>query len=796
MPFDHLEWVGPEPVTPSPELVAAVGDALVAQLMTQRGIADARSALAFLDPQAYRPASADDLPDMARAVERIDRAIAQGERVLVWGDFDVDGQTATALLVSALREAGLSVDYYIPDRRTEGHGIAPPRLAERIAQGRISLVVTCDTGIAAHPAIEYAQSAGVDVIVTDHHQLPDELPPAYACINPQRLTEGHPLRALPGVGVAYKLIEALAERHQTWSAEPYLDLVALGIVADLAALEGDTRYLLQRGLAALRRAERLGIAELFLRAQIEPHALDEQTIAFQVAPRLNAIGRLGDASQAVELLTTYDPETARRLSHQIEALNVQRKLLTQQTLDSALALIDREPYLLDSEVLVLAQSDWDTGVIGIVANDLVERYQRPAILFHAPKGGIARGSARSLGGIDITALIASCSHITERYGGHAMAAGLSVRTERLPELRRALSNELARWRGAGITEKPQPTLRIAAELPLEAVTDALVTQVERLAPFGVGNPAPVFRASGVRFAGARGLGRGGIHHRLSVQDAQDNLHSVYWWGGGDIDLPDGACDLAYRVRMSVYRGKRERQLELVAYRTTEPVTVICRTGYEVRDHRADTDAVAALRAILAKESRVCIWNEGDALAQIATCHRHEVYPAEHLVIWSQPPSQAVIAQVVGRVQPRTIHVFMIEPANEQTLATLVQSVGGMLRYAISHHSGMIDTERLASATGMTEPMMRLCVGVWVANKAIRVVKKQDKSLYRIETSSAPEEPDGLDKLFVEAEIGGLNGSVIESRLKAAFDEAQAFRAYLRRTTALPELFRAAGQLRE
>ncbi|HLF88166.1 MAG TPA: DHH family phosphoesterase, partial [Anaerolineales bacterium] len=322
-------WILPPEITPPADLQDYVGGPpLVAQVLAQRGITTPAQAGGFLDPRLYTPAPAVDLPNLSSAANRLELAMRSHETICVWGDFDVDGQTATTLLVETLRNLGATVSYHIPVRATESHGIKLPALKEVLALGA-RLVLTCDTGIAEHEAIDYAQSQGVDVVVTDHHSLPPTLPNAHALANPQMLPPGHPLRDLPGVGVAYKLAEELYVRAgRPDEAEKLLDLVALGIVADVAIQRADTRYLLQKGLEVLRNTNRLGLRTLFETADLNPAQLSEEHIGFAIAPRMNALGRLGDANGIVEFLTTEDLATARIVAQQLEGLNAQRKLLT------------------------------------------------------------------------------------------------------------------------------------------------------------------------------------------------------------------------------------------------------------------------------------------------------------------------------------------------------------------------------------------------------------------------------------------------------------------------------------
>ena len=316
-------------------------------------------------------------------------------------------------------------------------------------------MVTCDTGISSHEPLRLARTRGVDVIVTDHHDLPESLPEAYAIVNPKLLPGGHPLSGLPGVGVAYKLAELLYERAgHAGETEGFLDLVALGIVADLALQSADTRYLLQRGLPVLRQARRVGLQVMMEISGLQPAYLTEEHIGFVLGPRLNALGRLDDANPAVELLTTPETGRARVIATHLEGLNARRRLLTDQVLKGALAQIEKDRTLLEQAVLVLAHPDWPAGVIGIVASELAERYNRPTILLAAPPGQPARGSARSIDGVNITAAIAAQKDLLLGFGGHPMAAGLSLDPAHLTAFRRGISRYVERALGGAAPRPP------------------------------------------------------------------------------------------------------------------------------------------------------------------------------------------------------------------------------------------------------------------------------------------------------------------------------------------------------
>jgi single-stranded-DNA-specific exonuclease len=695
------EWIEPQAVDVSGALQAAVGGhPLVAETLTRRGIADVASAQAFLDPDRYQPASATDLPNLARAVERLERAIGQRERICVWGDFDVDGQTATTVLVSTLQTLGANVRYHIPVRAKESHGVNLPVL-ERIVDGGVDVLLTCDTGVSAYEALAYARARGVDVVVTDHHDLPPELPEAYVVVNPKMLPEAHPLRELSGVGCAYKLVEALYDRvGRSADAARHLDLVALGLVADVAVQTGDTRYLTQRGLEALRHTERLGLQVMMGLANLNPDWLTEEHIGFQLAPRLNALGRLDDANPIVEFLTTDDVMRARILATELEGLNAQRKLLCDQVFQAAQAQIERDPSLLGYAALVLSHPAWPGGVVGIVAGRLAERYHRPTILITTPPDRLGLGSARSIEGCDISAAIAAQAELLHGFGGHPMAAGLSIDSERIPEFRRGLSRTVSEM-CEGMTEKAE--LQIDAYLALNDLSLELVAEIERLAPFGPGNLPLTLATKGLSLVSHASIGRNGEHLQLIVEDGAGNAQKVLWWRGAGEPLPEGRFDLAYTVRASDYRGQRDVQVEWMDARVIEKPPIALRPApptVEVVDHRRELRPRKVLEQLQAREE-VQVWAEADAKAKVEGWDRRELRTANTLVVWTVPPGPAEWQDGLAKASPQKVVLFGIDPALDD-LESFLKRLASLVKHALKAYEGRVSISTLAAATAQRE----------------------------------------------------------------------------------------------
>jgi single-stranded-DNA-specific exonuclease len=690
-------WLEPQSIKVPEEFVHAIGgNPLVSRVLFLRGLKDIPSAKGFLSPDAYCPTPSTELTDLSTAVEILLQAISNKNTIGVWGDFDVDGQTSTTVLVSALHELGGNVVYHIPVRAEESHGINLPALKIFIRQG-VELILTCDTGISASEEIEYLYKTGIRVIITDHHDLPEVLPKAEAIINPKILPMGHPLSTLPGVGVAYKLVEELWHRSgDDEKSQQYLDLVALGIIADIALLTGDTRYLLQLGLAKLRRTKRLGLLAMMEYAELNQANLTEEHIGYILAPRMNAIGRLDDANSMVELLTTKDIGRARVLALELEGMNAKRKLLSDQIYQAAEAQLNTDPKLLDFPVLVLSHPTWPAGVIGIVASRLVEQYHRPVILFSSPPGEIARGSARSIETINITSAIGAHRSLLRGYGGHPMAAGLAIDPELITDFRNAISRTI---QDMGLRVQTEKALQIDGYLALPQLSLELIEDFERLAPFGAGNPPLVFATRDLKLTGYVAVGRSNDHLLLTIEDELGHSQQSIWWQGAGYSIPETKFDLAYSVRTSTYGGQREVQIEWIDYRLPEPEIISLESKeqlIEVIDFRDEPEPVIKINDLQSKVT-LQIWGEAKVERQLSSTDRFSLSPAGNLAIWTIPPGPDVLESVLKKVKPKRVYLFGIDPGMDKP-ETFLKRLVGLVKSRIKTSDGITDLSMLACAT--------------------------------------------------------------------------------------------------
>ena len=701
-----MDWTFlPEPDIPS-DLLAWSGNRLLARLLVQRGVITVEAAQAFMTADDYEPRPPGDLPGMAAAVEHLQQTIARGDPICIWGDFDVDGQTSTALLVSLLRGLGAKVDYYIPNRLTEGHGIGAESLG-RVLKNGARLILSCDTGIEAHEAVAQVHEAGAAIIITDHHDLGETLPPAEAVINPKRLPAEHRLRELPGVGVAYKLAEALTRAEgRDALAEDLLDLVALGIVADVATQTGDTRYLLQRGLESLRHSERPGLVTLIKIANLEQSRLTAEHIGFWLGPRLNALGRLGDANQAVELLTTHDLGRARILAAQLDALNERRKMLVERTMVQALSQLADTPSLADYNAIVLAAGEWHPGIIGIAASRLSDQFARPAILL-TERDGLLRGSARSVAGCDIHQAIRTQAHLLESFGGHPMAAGLALHARHLADFRRGLSDALHDCLG-----QVEHRLNIDATLTLPDLNLDLLTMLQKLAPFGPGNPPVTLAVVGLAVQGETTLGRGREHRRVTVVDPAGHTADVLWWNGAAERLPQGSFDLSLRVQQDTYRRQEAVQLEWVAaHELTPAVTPVKR---QIIDLRAENEPLALIYDAEA------LYFTTETLPDVKRFTPQHAKPARSLVLWQAPPGQDILQQMLAALRPEQLYL-VARPSPYDKLPPFTTRLMGLIKYSLTYYGGRLEIDMLANEMGHRQATIRLALQWLVGQGKLRLI---------------------------------------------------------------------------
>ncbi|MBA4536500.1 single-stranded-DNA-specific exonuclease RecJ [Bacillus aquiflavi] len=492
---------------------------LVASLLVNRGIDTVESARFFLCEENQTFHDPFLFKDMSIAVERIKLAIQLQESILIYGDYDADGVCSTSIMMLTLQELGANVRYYIPNRFTEGYG--PNEAAfKKAAKAGVTLIITVDTGIAALNEANIAKELGIDLIITDHHEPGPALPNAYAIIHPKLKDSYYPFTELAGVGVAMKLAHALYGQVPTH----LLDIAAIGTVADLVSLQGENRLITKLGIEKLRTTNRIGLKALFKKAQIEQITINEETIGFALAPRINAVGRLDQADPAVNLLLTEDPLEGEQLANKIEQWNIDRQTLVNKITEEAVQIVEEHHHLDENPVLVIEKEGWNSGVIGIVASRLTERFYRPTIVLSIDsETGLAKGSARSIAGFDLFKNLSSCKDILPHFGGHQMAAGMTLKSEDISELKNRL-HHLAKTQ---LTAKDfTPITELDAKVFIEDINIDTILQVFKLAPFGMDNPKPKILIEDVSIASIRKIGADKNHLKVHFEENGITLDAV------------------------------------------------------------------------------------------------------------------------------------------------------------------------------------------------------------------------------------------------------------------------------
>ena len=540
---------------------------LFIQVCLQRGLTNAEEIKKFITIDEDWFHDPFLLHDMTKGVERIVRALENNEKITVYGDYDADGMTSTALLVETLDSLGANVNYYLPNRFIEGYGPNLHAFEQIIGEGT-SLIITVDNGVAGHEAIEFAQNQEVDVVVTDHHEMPEELPLAYAIIHPKHPGANYPFHDLAGVGVALKVATALIGELPV----EMLDLAAIGTVADLVSLTDENRAIVSFGLQMLENTQREGLLQLFHVMDKDPSEVTEETIGFQIAPRLNAVGRLGDASPCVELLTTHELEEAQQLAVYVNEQNEERKAIVDEITIDVLNKLNQQE---DAEVVVLADKDWHPGVLGIVASRVVEKTHKATLLFTIDSDtGIAKGSGRSIPSINLYEALLEIGDLFTQFGGHHMAAGMSAEVDQLPHIQKGLSDYARQQDSKEVYQE------MDAYIPIKDLSIASIKELDQLRPFGTDNNKPIIACSKVNVVEKRKVGAEGNHLKLLVSQENHPLDIISFQNGKVSNLlyEQQEISVAGYVEVNEWNGFSKPQMQMLDLQLSGPAMIDQRTS--------------------------------------------------------------------------------------------------------------------------------------------------------------------------------------------------------------------------
>lgn len=535
----------------------------VVSLMVQRGITSPRQAEDFFNPTLNALHDPFLMKDMNKAVDRISTAIARNEKILVYGDYDVDGTTSVAMLYSFLRERHSSIDYYIPDRYHEGYGLSLKGV-DYAASTNCRLIIALDCGIKAVDKVRYARSKGLDIIICDHHLPGDEIPDAVAVLDPKQPECNYPYKELSGCGVGFKLMQAYCRLQDIPFSNilPYLDLVAVSIGSDIVPMTGENRILAYFGLKQLNENPRLGFQKIIEKAKIrKPMAVED--IVFRIGPRINAAGRMESGSRAVELLVSGVPDEALTICDAIDKSNDDRRKKDSEITAEARRMVSEDSRMNNTRTTVLFHQGWHKGVIGIVASRLIETYYRPTVILTESKDGFATGSARSVPGYDLYQAIESCSDLLESFGGHMFAAGLTLKRENLEQFR----DRFEKFVSETIREEHLiPSINVDEEIPIEDVNMELYRHIERFQPFGPDNMSPVFVSRRVKTLTCQPVGNNGMHLKLVfTRQNMEPLNAIAFGQSDTMELfreAGGVVDIAYSIELNEFKGKTTVQLNI------------------------------------------------------------------------------------------------------------------------------------------------------------------------------------------------------------------------------------------
>ena len=521
----------------------------------------------FLNPSINNIRSPFSIKDMDAAVDRIYSSIIQNEKILIFGDYDADGITSTTILFEFLRYSGADVGFYIPQRMEEGYGLQTSHIINFALPDKINLIITVDCGSGSHAAVEAAQNAGIDVIITDHHKISENLPPAVAVVNPKRHDCTSGFDNLAGVGVVFYLLICLRKQMRDkhfWQkrTEPNLknvcDLVAIGTVADIVPLVDENRIITKTGLDIINSSDRTGINALMDVSKIKKHSVDTTDIAFRLAPRLNAPGRLGHAKSAVELLTATDFDAAMQTAGLLDRMNTQRQDMEKKLFDQIAKYLSDNPLLLKQRAILLSHNTWHEGILGIVASRLVKIYFRPVVLI-STNSGIGKGSARSIPAFDLYDGLSACSNDLESFGGHAMAAGLKIKVEKIGIFHRNFENIVKKTTAPDDFE---PVIYIDCELNFDDISDKLINEIELLKPFGAGNREPVFIARNIKVSFPKIVG--GNHRRMLLSQpsgkTDKTINAIHFNIDPALPIAQRIDKIAFRLRWNHWEGKKTAQI--------------------------------------------------------------------------------------------------------------------------------------------------------------------------------------------------------------------------------------------
>jgi single-stranded-DNA-specific exonuclease len=671
----------PEKTEVSRELIEYIGSKKLAVLAFKRGLDTKKKLKEFIEVESYTPLSVEEFPNINKIVNYILNFIKNDKNILIYGDYDVDGITATSILVAGLKKLSSNIKYHIPDRFKEGYGLNK-EVIESYAD-EIDLIISCDCGITNHEEVNYAKELGINIIVTDHHDLPDQLPEADFVLSPRLLEKNHKAYWLPGAGMAYFLIKAVyKEINMNGQEEEFLDLLLLAIIADVVPLIGENRYLFKTALKKLKNTKRAGLKALYNVLDINPSEINEKVLGFQIGPVLNSAGRIDSAEKGLKLLIADNFKNALGIAAELIEINKRRKDLSQKIYLEAEKLVDKK----QKRGLIIFNQEWHQGVVGIAAGRIVENYQIPAVFMTLNKeNNLITGSARSIEGVNINKIIGECSDLLEKHGGHAAAAGFSLKKDRLEKfkvrLQRLIDNKIKKQNLKRVVE---PEL----ELKLAEIEDEFYKKLRMFAPFGEANPEPIFYTE-AQVLSSRSISQG-KHKRLVLSDGDKKFTALWWWAD---EVQTGIRQrTAFKLTENIYRGSRSLQLEIKALESS--VKDLASSSENIKKAEK-TVKVIDLRNInmeqldIGREDTVYFLEGRKQLSLYPIINRDYQRKAERLVLIAFPPSAEILKEMIILTGAEEIALSSIVD-NSLGFKEFISSLMGLIKYTINHKNGILN----------------------------------------------------------------------------------------------------------
>ena len=723
---------------------------LIKRLLSSRGIKKEEDIYEFLHPLEIKIAKPEVFTDMPKVVERLSKAIDDNEKIVIYGDFDADGVTSTSLLYKTFEYLGANVSFYIPDRDKDNHGFNSTAIVQIMKEEKPKLIITVDCGISNVNEVSFIKSFGIDVIITDHHEAPEIMPDAYGIINPKApnaldenlsAKEIESLTSLAGVGVAFKVATALLNHYgKVEFVYDILPFVAVGTVADIVPLIGENRYLVTKGLELISKGKNKGLKMLLESAGYKPEkGVTSENIAFGVAPRINASGRLDKVDNAVKVLISDNPSEIKISIDMLNEYNRMRQDFVKDTFAQADEMYQKEGA--NSPAVVLCNPEWNVGIIGIVASKFVEKYYKPAfIMTYSEEKKEYRCSARGIEGLSLYEIISSISDMLDKFGGHTMAAGLSFSSEKTSfgDVKNALNNTVKEMLNG---KELKPFLNIDMEVRPEEITVDLVNEISKLEPFGASNPSPVFMMKNLKIKQKRLMGENKDHLRLTVQTGSHEFNCIRW-GQGDIALTDGdTLDVAFHPQINEYNGNISVQLivdDIHSEYLKEEVP--SDTGLKIYDHRKKTDILPLVNDyIRSSKQNIRIFAESKSVKDklepykelsSRIFNRIDIPNCDSVMFFDYPADKEAFDKILEEANPSSIHLmnYPIKYYDDKEFLTVTF---GMLRYACNNNDGKVDMLRISSALGKSYETILTLLDLFEETGFIRI-SERNESFYKIE----------------------------------------------------------------